>query len=192
MNPWPEFISTLIWQGIVVGVLWFFRNQIQALLARLATLKVGDTEMTFQEPTADAEMEEESVEVKLRAIGPGGFLTADGVEQLVSESALTHHDETVRETFLLFRTERQRTWLVTTSRSLYCILDDENTRADGRLIQWRLPLSAAQPIRAREHKPGAGLLDVGPRKRWLYSTSLHPQPQELERSVASLIRRARE
>jgi hypothetical protein len=192
VNPWPDFISTLIWQLIVLGVLFAFREQLKALLGRIATLKVGDTEMTFQEPADDAEKAGESVEVKVRTIGPGGFLTAEGVGQLVSESDVLEPTEDVCETFLLFRTGKQRTWLVATSKSLLCILDDENTRSRGRLIQWRLPLSATEPIHAREHKAGSGLIDIGPRKRWYYSTTLHPDPKELERDVESLIRRAGE
>lgn len=72
-------------------------------------------------------------------------------------------------------------------RQLFCILDDERTRASGRLIQWHMGLDDATPVRARPYKSGSGLLDIGQRRNWLYSTELYPVPGELEDAVERLL-----
>jgi hypothetical protein len=40
MDAWLPFISTLIWQIILVTVILLFRKEVQALLARVARLEV--------------------------------------------------------------------------------------------------------------------------------------------------------
>ena len=190
MNPWPDFFSTLIWQAMVVGGLLFFRDQIRHLLGRLAHFKVGDTEWKFQVPSADAHETSALPELQPERTGPGGFLTPAGVTSLIDQSGLMGGGEQVLEPFLLFSTKRQRTWLATTSAHLICILDDEATRAEGRMIQWRLSLDQAQPVATRPHKWDAGLVDIGPRKGWLYSYQLHPSAKALTSDVRDLVQRA--
>lgn len=183
-----EFLSTLIWQAMLVAGLYFFRREVAGLLAKVASIKFGDAEVSFQEPADDAEAEPVSApEVEVRTIGPGGFLTPEGVIQLIRDSdAVPGDDSPIAPPFLLFRTSKQRTWLVRTPNHLVCVLDDESTRARGRLVQWRLPLGQVTPIRAREKRRGTGRIDLGPRKGWLYSTTLHPDPEDLEREVEAL------
>ncbi len=52
--------------------------------------------------------------------------------------------EFAREALLIFSTEEQRTWLVTTSSNLYFLLDDQNTRELDSLVQRKVPLAEAQ------------------------------------------------
>ena len=198
-NPWPEFFSTLIWQLIVIGVLLFFRRQIGGLLARMAHFKVGDTEVTFQVPVDDAPVPPAAPAdapaaaahaPKASRSDPDGFLTRSSVLATVQDSGLIGEGESVVEPFLLFRTNKQRTWLVTSTRNLFCILDDENTRASGRTIQWREPLERLTSVGTRSYREAVGRLDIGPRSGWLYSTSLHPSPSALTADVEALIRRA--
>jgi hypothetical protein len=71
---------------------------------------------------------------------------------------------------------------------MICILDDAKTRKSGRLIQWRQPITDIKDVRARVgRESGAPVLDIGRAKGWLYSTALHPDPQELEEKIRSLI-----
>ncbi len=191
MEAWLEFLSVLIWQGIVVGTVLIFRTELRALLGRLARLKIGDTEVNFQEPATDAQPLGAAPEVEIRAIGPGGFLTSEGVLQVVRDTESTADgDGPIGDPLLLFQTSQQKTWLVRTPQNLVCLLDDERTRAKGRLVQWLLPTSLASPVRARAHKATAGLLDIGPRRNWLYSTDLHPHPDRLERDITEMLERS--
>jgi hypothetical protein len=96
-------------------------------------------------------------------------------------------DEQVQRAFLLYQTSAQQTWLVLTNRKVFCILDDERTRASGRLIQWRLPLEDAQPVRAHLSDRGSPVIDIGLRKDWLYSTKLHSSPHALEKDLTAAV-----
>lgn len=100
---WLDFFSTLIWQLIVVFLLLAFRSQIAALLARVASFKVGDAEFTFQSPAEDAAPATET-KVEVQSIGPGGFFTKAGVKQLVAGSGMLQGDDAVRDSLLIFRT----------------------------------------------------------------------------------------
>jgi hypothetical protein len=62
-------------------------------------------------------------------------------------------------------------------------LDDKNTRASGKLIQWRLAKSEATPVIALEKSHRTGLLSIGSRKNWLYSTSEYSTPEELTSAI---------
>lgn len=118
--------------------------------------------------------------------------TADGVaaEQLVGfVTALTDRVLSAYIPLLEVRADRRGRGIATNKR-LFCILDDEKTRNSGRLIQWRSSLESAEPISARSHKSGVGLVDIGPRRNWLYSESLHPARDQLEQDVRAMIRTA--
>lgn len=183
-------LPTLIWQAIVVAIIIRYRAHIGRLLEDLASFRVGETELTFQKPNPDAASPGGEAEEQLELLGPEGFFTDDGINQLIANSGLIEAGEFVVDRFLLFKTKRQRTWLVTTDRRLFCILDDENTQASGRLIQWRILLEEANPISAIPHKPTVGLINIGERRNWLYSRRLHPSTKGLENEVATMINRA--
>jgi hypothetical protein len=68
-------------------------------------------------------------------VADDGFLTEQGIGETIRQSGLLGPGEEVVDHLLLLRTRRQRTWLVSTTASLFCLLDDEKTRADDRLIQ---------------------------------------------------------
>lgn len=128
--------------------------------------------------------------MEVQAIGPGGFFTKEGVRQLVENSGMVAPGEAVSDAIVIFRTPKQRTWLVATDRQLFCVLDDDDTRASGRLIQWRLSHDEARPVRAEVLNYRIGGLRVGPRSKWLYSRELFPDAEDLERAVEQLIRSA--
>jgi len=191
MDPgWSDFLSTLIWQLIVVVALLSFRSEFKGLLVRVARLKVGDTEVTFQGHAEDAPKAVPApAPGAAPEVGPGGFLTKNGVTSLINQSGLADQNEGDLDLLLLFRTAKQRTWLVAGTVHLFCVLDDASTRASGRLIQWRLPHGEVSPIGTRPYKEGVGLLDLGPRKGWLYSYTLHPHADDLVAQVAQMVGR---
>ena len=86
------------------------------------------------------------------------------------------------EHILIFESDRQHTWLVSTNLSLFCLLDDDNTRPLQKVIQWRQPLSAARRVHTKPYRQSSrtGLVDIGTKSNWLFSYHLH-QPSDLER-----------
>lgn len=79
---------------------------------------------------------------------------------------------------MFFQTSKQRTYLVATTKRLYCILDD--ARKDKPHINWSMPMNEVVDnnellftLNTKEKSPKTGLIDIGPKhKNWLFSTSL--------------------
>jgi hypothetical protein len=76
---------------------------------------------------------------------------------------------------LLFATGKQRTWLITDSLMVFCVLDDRR-REEPRIL-WKSKLQDALPVSADETwSEEAGVLHFGNRtKGWLYSKNLFSQ-----------------
>ncbi len=112
------------------------------------------------------------------------FLTKEEITQSVNK----YTKEIVKKQLIIYKTKTQHTWLITTGKEVFCLLDDEEGRANNDLIQWRMPVKEAKvKIYARPHKRNSGLLDIGARKNWLYSTSLFPSPETLEQTIKELL-----
>jgi hypothetical protein len=182
-----NFISSLLWPAVVLIALFLFKGQITALLTRLSSLKVGDTEVAFQTPSVDAKDSSKVLNTESAPTGAGGFLTETGIRNLVRESGTLDGSDEIYRSFPIFSTSKQNTWLAFSRRKVICILDDEKTRASGRLIQWVSPKTEATPVKCREYKDSVGLLDIGQRTSWLYSTRLFPSPATLEEEVRSAL-----
>ena len=185
-------ISTLVWQIIIAVALIYFRVEIMALIDRVASLKVGDWEVAFQPIAPEATSPGGEAETELEMLGPGGFFTREGIAQLIQKSGLIEPGERVEDSLQIFQTKKQHTWLITTNGHMFCVLDDENTRDSGKLIQWRITLEQAEPITVIAHKPTVGLVSIGPRKNWLYSRSLHANPDELKREIEAMVAKGKE
>lgn len=93
---------------------------------------------------------------------------------------------------IIFETSKQKTWLVSTSERLYCILDD--TRKDKPNINWSAPknllISNSQvmlKISSKDKTKTAGLVDIGENhKNWLYTKSLF-RDEDIESKIKNLI-----
>jgi hypothetical protein len=185
-----SFVSILIWQGIVIFILVRFRGEFIRLLSRVSKAEVGGSKLEFQLPSPSAETARENLEQADEDLSDeAGFLTSKGAEKVIELSPSRAPDERVLGHLLVFSTSRQRTWLVTTNRYLYCVLDGEKTREAGRLLQWRLALESAKPVVARRKNARIGLLSIGPRRNWLYSLKLFSTPESLEDSVRQMVGR---
>jgi hypothetical protein len=187
---WLTFVSMLIWQLLIVYFLWSYRGVLEEAFRRLSKLKVAGFEGEFQQQSSSATTLPPTTSVEIKNIDVDGFFTVDGLKQLIVGSGLLQPDEEVRETLLLFKTKKQRTWLASTDKSLFCVLDDANTRKEGRLIQWRQPVAGIRDIRAKLGRSELPVVDIGKQEGWLYSTNLHPDPIELENEIRSLLARA--
>lgn len=177
----------MLWPAVTIFVVFIFKRQFTSLLNRLSSFKLGDTEVAFQSPVPDAKSEAPLTKPEPGDTAPSGFLTDSAVRNLIRESGLLASSDEIYRTMQIFVTTSQVTWLVFSKQKIFCVLDDENTRQSGRLIQWCLPKDRADPIRATPHKETVGLLSIGPRVNWLYSTRLYPDPQFIKDEVKNAI-----
>lgn len=189
---WLQFISTLIWQAIVIFVLFYFRSPLAALLKRLAKVKFGDKEVFFhQTPDEGATDPGGEAARELLRLGAEGPFTEAGIRDLIAKSDQISSDEKVVQTLLLFETRTQHTWLIATNKQLFCVLDDEKTRYNNRMIQWRMPLDHAAPVVAVAHRQRSGKVNIGDKRNWLYSRKLFPTPGMLEERIAKMVAEAK-
>lgn len=187
-----DVISSFAWPITLLILVLIFRKEVSRLISRIKNIKYPGGELsTHQEEDPEAPQPTKEAERQIELIDPVGFRTKAGVTQLISKSGLMHESEKVLDSLLIFNTKRQRTWLTVTSKQIFCILDDENTRAKAKLIQWKLPISDAQPVRAHISSRGNNVVDIGPKKNWLYSSDLHEIDTELEDKINNLITMAK-
>lgn len=118
-----------------------------------------------------------------------GFYTEEGLYQLLAASGKLSDDEYVCDRLRLYKTMRQRTWLVATNRNLFCLLDDEKARRYKSVIKWVQPFSSATPLQVRAYVSEKGLhvVDIGKRKGWLYSHNMYPRSEELVKKVERMM-----
>jgi hypothetical protein len=104
------------------------------------------------------------------------FGPSDIVEFITTSESYQNEGTEGVKVLRLFETTSQQTWLIATSRNLYCIVDDR--RRPRAQLRWAMPLSEARagPIRihdaARQYRDQAGLLDIGRRRDWIYTKRL--------------------
>lgn len=90
---------------------------------------------------------------------------------------------------LVFSTRKQHTWLVASDDLLHFVLDDENTRRKGRLLQrtvsWLDALPVAVEAVAADH--GVVRFGHGESRGWYYSPSLFGPESELRTRILDLL-----
>lgn len=96
----------------------------------------------------------------------------------------------------VFETSNQKTWLKVTDTGLECYLEDTRQNKRGGL-QWRFSKEQARELlSARDFRvyPGyrlySGVFVIGPRRNWLYSKKLYPEPSLLEAEIERLLKDA--
>lgn len=184
---WPEIKI----DGITFGLLLLaIAPWVSGLIKSIEIPGVGKIELR-QDIDPDAVSPGGESEVKIKMYDSQSFFSKDGLKQLIGESGLVDSQEKVSGLIKIFSTERQHTWLIATNLQIFCILDDERTRDSGRLIQWHFSLDEATPVIARISSRGNPVLDIGPRKNWLYSKNLHPAKEQLEEEIKNMIDKAR-
>jgi|SRR5689334_2620051 len=116
-----------------------------------------------------------------------GFLTPSAVAQLVLDR-VQGRQQLRQPPILLFENSHQHTWLVITERIIACVLDDTEKGASYDPLRWECRHRFALPVEIEAYKRTVGLIHLGDEHRdWLYSTRLHPKPQELKHQVESLL-----
>jgi hypothetical protein len=188
-KPWLSFVNVLIWQVFVAWLLWRYRKQIEGVIDRISGIKVAGWEMTtIQKPSEESRTAAVDA-TSFRDIPNGEFLSDEDLNALII-GRVARPGQKVRDKLLIWQTNYQRTWLVAADDRLFCVLDTYGNRRASRLIQWEVNRRRAGVIRARETSQSIGKLDIGSHVGWLYSISMHPDPEVLEQSVQSLLQTA--
>lgn len=96
---------------------------------------------------------------------------------------------------LVFKTSKQKTNLAVVGNRIECHLEDVRPNRGGH--QWTLgseELSRILKTGDVAVNPGyrarTGLFSIGPRRNWLYSKQLFPEPEYLHGALTDLIKRA--
>jgi len=99
------------------------------------------------------------------------------------------------EEVLVFKTSKQKTFLKVTQQGLACRIEDTRDGKGGP--QWVLSKPEAHAIlksMAFSVNPGykvnTGKFTIGPRKNWLYTKSLFPEPDYLKSVIQRLLENA--
>lgn len=188
MEHWLPFVSTLIWQIILVVALLMFKSELSLLFKRIARLRHGDTEVEFQKSSSEA-LETAPIATEVLALRDEyGFFTLQGIYDLVNTSKYLGPDEKTLDAILVFSTETQHTWLVSTDSQVFFILDDERTRATQRLIQRRALLSSTRPVQTQQESESSGSFRLGTSDWWYYSIALVGSPEPARRRLESFLK----
>ena len=139
----------------------------------------------------------------LQSILGGDFADAVEIAGCIRDSPnfrSKEEDPKTAATLRFFQTRRQQTWLVATSRRLYCILDDM-----GRVephINWSIGKrdliddkgALVIELTTKDTKKGSKksrLIDFGPNhQNWYYSTKLFTTEQLIKQAVQDLVQTA--
>lgn len=108
------------------------------------------------------------------------------------EDATNDEAEDKLENILVFKTSKQKTWLSITDQGLHCRIDDIRDGKGGP--QWTLTkIQAAEILKTNTYRvnPGyrvrTGMFTLGPRRNWLYSKDLFPEPDYLHGVLKHLL-----
>jgi len=112
------------------------------------------------------------------------------------EAEVPEKETVVPSEVAVFKTSKQTTWLKVTGNGLECHLEDKRPeKRSGH--QWTLTKQQAKEIlSSRDFRvyPGyklyTGVFSVGPRRNWLYSKKLYPEPNLLELELQRLLEKA--
>lgn len=131
-------------------------------------------------------------------LGYRDFLTDQEIKKYIMNSKNHSSDENDDEiqSMLIFKTSKQKTWILTSSIRLYCLLDD--IRKDKPLITWSIPkkeivedgeLILDIRVRNKRDKKHTGLIDFGEKHRWwLYTKKLLGDDNEAGEKIKSFVK----
>jgi hypothetical protein len=183
-------IASVLWPLVALTALFIFRQEIRSLFGRLRRGKMFGQEIELETPVQSPSPKAESITVSSSQgiqVGANGFLTEESIKKVVEDYGIAEANK-VDKLLQIFATSKQRTWLASTQNHLFCLLDDADSRKSGRLIQWVISKSEAEPIEARRKSQTLGSVLIDDRGRWLYSANLFPNTDDFENRVRELIK----
>lgn len=123
----------------------------------------------------------------IAAIPDGQFCSLGELHQAIADADQPFAGERIVDSLLFFESARQRSWLIATEHWLLFLLDDPETRREGRLVQRDVHLEEAGDVSAWIDAQGIALFRVGRGTAWYYSAALFEEPAYLETAVRQLI-----
>ena len=112
---------------------------------------------------------------------------------LSTKSSIPSIDFEVSTELLVFQTKNQSTKLISTVNGLECHLFDLRQGKESGL-QWQLSTDEIKEVLEKKDyfvNPGfrikSGDFSIGPRKKWLYSKTLFPNPEKLRRRLETIL-----
>lgn len=110
-----------------------------------------------------------------------------------SKTSATSIPSEIQTELVVFQTEIQLTKLKSAEKGLECYLIDARPgKASG--LQWQLSIEEINEVLEKNDysvTPGyrlkTGDFSIGPRKKWLYSKTLFPKPEELRQQLKTLL-----
>jgi len=112
------------------------------------------------------------------------------------EAAVTEAEVAIPTTVKVFETSEQTTLLQVTDKGLECYLQDKRPGKQSAR-QWTLTKSEVKEILSKRdyrvypgYKLRSGVFRIGPRRNWLYSKKLYPEPDLLELEIERLLQKA--
>lgn len=113
-------------------------------------------------------------------LGRGEFKSVEEIKETIRNSKNfdnTEESYDSAEALMIFQTSKQQTWLLASSKRLYCVLDDINKSFTK--VQWSLRKDKIIKnnqikikITTREYKENTAFLDIGEHTDWLLSKKL--------------------
>ena len=112
------------------------------------------------------------------------------------EAKISEEEIAVPSEVVVFKTSKQTTRLRVTEKGLECHLEDRRPGKRGG-HQWTLSKRQVKEILSSHdfrvypsYKLYSGVFSIGPRKNWLYSKKLFPEPSLLELELERLLKKA--
>jgi len=124
---------------------------------------------------------------KISATKSTGFLHEREIIEVVNASGFLAENESVEKALLIYSTEIQQTWLVSTRNRMFCLLNEKGTCKDRQSISWNASKDSLKPISTHKYKKYTGLLDLKNHAGWLYTYRLFPQPEDILSKVHALL-----
>ena len=131
-----------------------------------------------------------------KLLGFRDFSKLGEIKDFISSNYTLDQDESITnaQELIIFETSRQKTWLIVTSKKMFCVLDDVDK--DTFEVRWHLTkdklVSDNKVILDikidHDYKENTGLVDFGQNHReWLYSKKLFPTKDKLKDKIVGLI-----
>ncbi len=180
---WLDFIKAFLWPATLLATVAMFRTELRGLLSRVSTFEFAGTKFALQSPSSEARTIESTAVPDAVVRDSTLPLSEEGVRDVIGASSLYEAGDDIRRLFRIFSTDKQTTWLAFSGKKVFCVLDDENTRGSGYLVQWGMDKGKAKPVKAKSYDAYVGTVDIGEQTDWLYSVSLFPEPSRLVERV---------
>ena len=190
LNSLIQLLGRLLWPAVAILFLLSFRENIRLLINRMASVSFPGTmdfpsrkRTSITAPAASAELLAATFEV-----GHYEFLTANARKKIINESRLEQHP-VWRKELLIYANPTQRTWMVTTEKNIFVLLDDANTRISSTIVQAFFAKELTLPLRFGNDGPTTTVaFAADPDDWWYYSNSLFATPIKFEAFVKKLIK----